>query len=73
MSAQYVRDYYNVPAKRGMRVTVDGRSGVITGFRNQYILVRFDLYPRSGTWACHPTWRVTYHLPDGQEDRRGYE
>ena len=68
MTAQYIRDYYQVPAKRGMRVTVDGRDGVITGFHGQYILVRF----RGGhgslvSTTCHPTWRVTYHTPDGDK------
>lgn len=65
MTAEYVRSYYKVPAKKGMRVHVDNRPGVITGFRNQYILVRFDLYPLAGPRSCHPTWRVTYFTPEG--------
>lgn len=59
MSAAYVRAYYHVPAHRGHTVTVDGRTGVITGFTDHYLRVRFD-----GTdWSVpvHPTWRVTYH------------
>lgn len=55
-----IRDYYGVPAKRGMRVTVDGRPGVITGTTRgpMYIRVRFggDKF----TTPCHPTWEVEY-------------
>jgi hypothetical protein len=58
MSASYVRDYYRVPAKRGMRVTVDGKPGVIVSFPDQYLGVRFDGEKR--TIRCHPTWRVNY-------------
>lgn len=59
MSAVYVRRYYGVPAKRGMRVTVDGHPGTIASFRSAYIMVRFDGHKNSK--PCHPTWRVTYH------------
>jgi hypothetical protein len=58
MSAAYVRAYYRVPAARGMRVTVDGRPGVITGFRDAGLRVRFDGETRST--PAHPTWRVQY-------------
>ena len=50
MGMKWVREYYGVPAKRGMRVRVDGRPGVITS-ATHHIFVR--LY-------CHPTWRVEY-------------
>ena len=59
MSAEYVRRHYGVPAKRGMRVTVEGKPGVIVSFIQQYIGVRFDGEKR--TSKCHPTWEVTYH------------
>lgn len=58
MSMQYIRDYYKVPAKRGMRVIVDGEPGVITSARGCYLMVRFDGCSWSKT--CHPTWRVEY-------------
>lgn len=63
-SAEYVRRWYKVPAKRGVRVVVDGKPGVITGFHNQYLRVRFD----GNKYAdpCHPTWRVTYLTPEGE-------
>ena len=55
----YVRSYYGVPARRGMRVTVDGREGVITSGAQHYIRVLLDGDNRPS--YCHPTWRVTYH------------
>lgn len=58
MSAEYVRRMYRVPAKRGMRVTVEGRPGVIVSFPGQYIGVRFD--GEKFTSLCHPTWEVNY-------------
>jgi hypothetical protein len=54
----YIRRYYAVPAKRGMRVAVDGRTGVIVGARYAYLRVRFDDDHSVG--VAHPTWRVTY-------------
>ena len=56
MSAAYVRAYYRVDYKRGDRVSVDGRRGVIVTFPGQYLGVRFDGERR--TARCHPTWRV---------------
>lgn len=58
MSMQYIRDRYNVPAKRGMRVTVDGEAGVIVGTVNAHLRVKFGDAKHST--PCHPTWRVTY-------------
>jgi len=57
-SYEYIRTHYQVPAKRGMRVVVDGKYGRITGFQNQYILVKFD--DARFSVPCHPTWRVVY-------------
>lgn len=58
MSAEYVRGRYNVPAKVGQRVVMDGRPGVIVSFPGQYVGVRFD--GERHTSQCHPTWRMTY-------------
>lgn len=58
MSAEYVRRYYRVPAKRGGRVVVDGKPGVITSFRGASLMVRLDGDKRPV--PCHPTWRVEY-------------
>ena len=48
-----------VPAKRGMRVIVDGNPGRITSAKDGYIYVRFEHHPRF-SMPCHPTWRVEY-------------
>lgn len=61
MSAAYVRRYYRVPAKRGMRVIADGKPGVITAFEGQYIRVRLDGEEHSRNW--HPTWHMEYVEP----------
>jgi len=58
MTMAYIRSLYAVPAKRGMRVTVDGKLGRITSARGGYIMVRFD--GDSFSKPCHPTWRVEY-------------
>lgn len=63
MSADYVRRCYGVPAKRGMRITVEGRPGVIVSFPGQYIGVRFD--GEKITSRCHPTWEVQYDTKQG--------
>lgn len=64
MSADYVRRYYGVPGKRGMRIEVDGRPGRIMSFPDAHVGVRFDDEPR-WTQHAHPTWRMTYFLDDG--------
>lgn len=58
MTAKYVRDYYNVPAKRGMRVVADGKPGTIIGFNGAHLRIRLDGETRAGNW--HPTWRIEY-------------
>lgn len=60
MTMKTIRDQYAVPAKRGMRVKVDGKPGVITGTTRgpMYIRVRFD--GDKFTTPCHPTWEVEY-------------
>ena len=63
MSFEYIRNYYNVHAYKGMRVKVDGDMGVITGADSQYIRIKFDGKKLSEN--CHPTWRVTYYNPNG--------
>ena len=63
MSMQYLRKRRGVPAKRNMRVVVNGRPGRITSARGGYVMVRFD--GMNYSWPCHPTWRVTYLNADG--------
>lgn len=63
MSFQYIQDYYGVPAQVGRRVEYqDGEKtvqGVITGCRNQYVVIHFDgdKKPRG---CYHPKDGITY-------------
>ena len=58
MTAAYVRAAYDVPAKRGMRITIDGRPATIVGFAGARLRIRRDGEKR--TAVTHPTWRVDY-------------
>lgn len=58
MSAEYIRSYYNVPAKRGMRVTADDKPGTIVAFRGNYLGIRLAGDRHITYW--HPTWRIDY-------------
>lgn len=58
MSAEYVRSYYGVPAKRGMRVIAAGKPGTIVGFDGPHLRIRLDGEKYAGNW--HPTWRIEY-------------
>ena len=60
MSAERIRQQYNVPAKRGMRITVDGIPGVIVGFDRESLRLRVRLQGIKGIQSAHPTWRVEY-------------
>src|SRR5690606_12323982 len=61
MTMQRIRDHYGVPARRGMRVTVDGRPGVITSAeRGGTLRLRVRLDGERRPVIAHPSWRVTY-------------
>lgn len=57
---EYIRNYYGVPLRRGLRVRVNGKLGVITGASSAqaHVNVRFDGQKHS--IPCHPTWRFEY-------------
>ena len=59
----HIRRTRGVPAKRGMRVEVNGSKGQIASARGGSLYVRFD----GGRCSvpCHPTWRVVYFDDDG--------
>lgn len=59
-----VRASRKVPARRGMRVVVDGNPGRIASSNGGYIFVRFDERP-GYSMPCHPTWRVEYLTGEG--------
>lgn len=52
----YIRQMYNVPARVGMRVIVNGRSGVIID-ATHHLIVDFG---QGELGSCHPTWRIEY-------------
>lgn len=56
MTGADIRRMYGVDFKRGDRITVDGKPGVITGFSGHYLVVRFD--DEGLPHLAHPTWRV---------------
>ena len=62
MSAEYVRTTYKVPAKRGMRITVDGMAATIVGFAGARLRIRIAGKP--GIYTAHPTWHVAYPKSD---------
>lgn len=59
MSLKYIRNYYQVPAKRGQRIKFQGREGMIATSRGPHLRVRFndDL---GHLHTIHPTWEVEY-------------
>lgn len=69
-SMKRIRQYYRVPARRGMRVAVDGKPGRITSARGPYIMVRFDDCP-SFSKPCHPTWNFDYGVTISDETGNG--
>lgn len=63
---QYIRDYYGVPAYKGIRVNAYGKEGVITGADGCYVLIQLD-----GTKSArpyHPTDGITYKIENVTKD-----
>lgn len=62
MSMKYIREHYNVPAKRGGRVIYTGgylpRIGTIVGSDGAHLRIRLDgdRHPQN----FHPTWELKY-------------
>jgi hypothetical protein len=55
----YVKRCYEIPfIKRGMAVSVEGRTGVVTAPAGASIRVRFNGMKKSV--PCHPTWKTIY-------------
>jgi hypothetical protein len=63
MSAQYVRTYYGVPAKRGMRIAIQGKPATIVGFSGAHLRLRVD--GEKHIVNAHPTWEITYPETEG--------
>lgn len=60
MSLSYIRDYYQVPAVVGRRVTAYGKPGVILSAINAYIGVALDEDPKKRILPHHPTDEIVY-------------
>jgi hypothetical protein len=60
MSMRRIREYYRVPAKRGMRIICDGKPGTIvaSSHSNMHLILRLDGHKH--TVPAHPTWRMEY-------------
>lgn len=57
---KYIRDHYGVPAEIGRRVTIDGKPGIITADRGNYIGVTLDSEKPGRISNYHPTDGVEY-------------
>ncbi len=53
MSLKYIREYYEVPAKRGKPVRYRGKAGVVTGSSGALVKVRLDGQKHARPY--HPT------------------
>lgn len=62
MSMKYIRDYYNVPAKRGMKVRYwDSRNwlyGIITSSKSSHLYIKLD--GKKHSLPFHPTFYIEY-------------
>lgn len=54
----YIRRAYNIPAKRGGRITFQGKPGVIVGSRGPYLRIRLNGEQEARNY--HPTWEIEY-------------
>jgi hypothetical protein len=55
-----IREHYNVPAKKGMRVLYkhENKEGEIVGAKGSYLKIRLDGDKNAGCY--HPTWELDY-------------
>jgi hypothetical protein len=71
MSLAWIREYYGVPAKRGMRIVFDGRLATIVGAGLWDGRIRIRLDGENHAVSAHPTWRIEY--PGGDMSRTSRE
>ena len=67
MSFEYIRETYNVPAKRGMKVIAQGRRGTIVGVKGPHLRIRIE--GEKNILSFHPTWEMEY-LSEGEEEKK---
>lgn len=65
MSMQWIRDHYPVPAKRGMRVEIDGKPGRILSTNAGHLVLHLDGNRKSHRTYAHPCWRMKYFDDQG--------
>ena len=62
----YIKKTYDVPAKRGVVVVLEGtKRGVITSSDGAHLRVKFDGSKYSV--PVHPTWEIAYFSKDGKQ------
>jgi hypothetical protein len=64
MSLEYIREVYNVPARRGMKVIAHGRNGIIVGAKGPHL--RIKIQGEKNILSFHPTWEMEY-LSEGKK------
>lgn len=60
MEFEYIINHYKVPAEMFREVLMNGRKGVITEEKGNYIGVTFYDDEKLNTLPCHPTWKMEY-------------
>jgi len=60
MDFEYIINQYKVPAEMFREVSLDGRKGVITEDKGQYLGVTFYDDKNLNCLPCHPTWKMEY-------------
>ena len=58
MSMKWIREHYNVPAKRGMEVVAQRRHGIIVGSKGEYLRIRID--GEKNIMSFHPTHEMKF-------------
>lgn len=62
----YIKEYYKLPfLKKGMKVEYEGKKGIITGARGQYLLIKEEGNKHSDPY--HPTYHLKYFDSEGKE------
>lgn len=56
---EYIRNTYNVPAKKGGRIEYKSRPGTIDGANGAYLKIQLDGERDIGRY--HPTWEMEYY------------
>lgn len=55
-----IREFYGVPAKRGMRIVFNGKPVIITGTTRGPMYLRVRPLEGGKPYPIHPTWNVEY-------------